>query len=51
MLLNADTLIRLAYVHYTLAFIFIYFGILHGIEMHYDWRGELYISSLDLELN
>ncbi len=51
MLLNTDTLIRLAYIHYILAFIVIYLGILHGIEMHYDWRGETYLLALDLELN
>lgn len=51
MLLNTDTLLRLAYIHYTLAFILLYYGILHGIEMHYDWRGELYLLILDIEIN
>ena len=51
MFLNSDTLIRLAYIHYVLAFILSYYGILHGIEMHYDWKGELYMQTLDIELN
>jgi hypothetical protein len=35
-LLNDDTLVRVAYIHYCLAFFLLYFGVYHGIDMHYD---------------
>ena len=34
--LNVDTLIRLGYLHYILAFVLAYFGVYHGIDMHYN---------------
>lgn len=39
-LLNTDTLIRLAYAHYILAFFLAYLGLVHGVDMHYDWKTE-----------
>ena len=38
--LNSDTLTRMAYLHYILALILAYYGVLHGVEMHYDWKNE-----------
>ncbi len=34
--LNSDTMTRLAYLHYTLAFVLGYLGVFHGVDMHYD---------------
>jgi hypothetical protein len=34
--LNSDTMVRLAYGHYLLAFFMFYLGLIHGIDMHYD---------------
>ena len=30
----------MAYLHYILALILAYYGVLHGVEMHYDWKNE-----------
>ena len=38
--LNADTLIRMAYAHYTSAFFVTLLAIIHGYDMHYDWKQE-----------
>lgn len=38
--LNSDSLIRLAYAHYLSAFYLVYIALLHGIDMHYDWKTE-----------
>lgn len=38
--LNTDTLIRLAYLHYISAFFLTFLGVIHGTEMHYDWKNE-----------
>ena len=38
--LNSDTLTRMAYLHYILALVLAYYGVLHGMEMHYDWKNE-----------
>jgi len=34
--LNSDTMVRLAYAHYLVAFFMAYLGLIHGIDMHYD---------------
>jgi quinol-cytochrome oxidoreductase complex cytochrome b subunit len=34
--LNTDTMVRLMLLHYILAFLILLFGIIHGIDMHYD---------------
>jgi hypothetical protein len=49
-LLNDDTLIRIAYLHYFLSFYILYFGVYHGVDMHYDWKSELEFEGLDEEL-
>ncbi len=38
--LNADTLIRMAYAHYTSAFFVAALGVIHGYDMHFDWKQE-----------
>lgn len=38
--LCCDTLIRLAYLHYVLAFYLLYASFIHTIDMHYDWKNE-----------
>lgn len=48
--LNTDTLIRVAYLHYVLAFFVSYLGLVHGIDMHYDWKNEASIDGLDTEM-
>jgi len=35
-MLNSDTVIRLAYAHYVVAFFLAFLGLIHGIDMHYD---------------
>ena len=49
--LNTDTVIRLAYLHYTLAFVLAYLGVYHGVDMHYDWKVEASYDGLKQELN
>lgn len=49
--LNADTVIRLAYLHYTLAFVLAYLGVYHGVDMHYDWKAEEAYDGVKQELN
>lgn len=49
--LNCDTIIRLAYLHYILAFILGYLGIYHGVDMHYDWKVEAGYDGVKQELN
>lgn len=48
--LNTDTLIRLAYLHYISAFFLGYIGIVHGVEMHYDWKSDTSFNGLDCEM-
>lgn len=49
--LNADTVTRLAYLHYTLAFALAFFSIYHGVDMHYDWKAEENADQIKQELN
>lgn len=49
--LNADTVVRLAYLHYTLAFVLAYLGLYHGVDMHYDWKPEEAYDGIKQELN
>ena len=49
--LNTDTLIRLAYGHYLSAFYMAYLGLLHGIDMHYDWKNESSYDGLEVEMS
>lgn len=48
--LNTDTLLRLAYAHYTVAFYLFFLGILHGIDMHYDWKNEAFFDGSESEM-
>jgi len=48
--LNSDTMIRLAYAHYLAAFFMAYLGLIHGIDMHYDWKNESNYDGLDTEM-
>lgn len=48
--LNTDTFIRLAYGHYVTAFFLSYLGLIHGIDMHYDWKNEFSYDGIDFEL-
>lgn len=50
-LLNTDTIIRLAYGHYVFAFYLAYLGLIHGIDMHYDWKTENNFDGIKQELN
>lgn len=50
-LLNTDTLIRLAYFHYVIAFFLLYLGIMHGIDMHYDWKPQAMYSGIKAQLS
>ena len=48
--LNTDTFIRLAYGHYLAAFYMGYLGLVHGIDMHYDWKNETSFDGIDAEM-
>lgn len=48
--LNTDTIIRLAYGHYCAAFFMLYLAVLHGIDMHHDWKNEYVFDGLDTEM-
>ena len=48
--LNTDTVIRLAYAHYIIAFYMGYLGLIHGIDMHYDWKNETSFDGLDNDM-
>ena len=48
--LNSDTLVRLAYAHYLSAFYMFYLALLHGIELHYDWKNEMSYDGLEAEM-
>ena len=50
-LLNTDTIVRLAYGHYLSAFFLTFLGIVHGIDMHYDWKDESTADNVAQELN
>jgi hypothetical protein len=43
-------MVRLAYGHYLAAFFMAYLGLIHGIDMHYDWKNELTFDGVDAEL-
>jgi quinol-cytochrome oxidoreductase complex cytochrome b subunit len=48
--LNTDTIIRLAYGHYTLAYFLFFLGLLHGVDIHYDWKTESFFDGCDFEM-
>jgi hypothetical protein len=43
-------MVRLAYGHYLLAFFMAYLGLIHGIDMHYDWKNETSFDGVDAEM-
>lgn len=49
--LNTDTMIRISYLHYLVAFYMAYLGLIHGIDMHYDWKNETTYDGLDTEMS
>jgi quinol-cytochrome oxidoreductase complex cytochrome b subunit len=48
--LNSDTVIRLAYAHYVVAFFLAALGLIHGVDMHYDWQANAVTDGLKQEL-
>ena len=48
--LNTDTVIRLAYAHYLSAFYMVFLGVVHGIDIHYDWKNESFYDGLNSEM-
>ena len=48
--LNTDTIIRLAYLHYISAFYLFYIALIHGVDLHYDWKNEATPDGLTTEL-
>lgn len=50
-LLNTDTMIRLTYLHYVIAFFLLYLGLMHGVDMHYDWKPKGMYSGIKQQLN
>ena len=50
-LLNTDTIIRLMYLHYCAAFFLFYLGLMHGIDMHYDWKSKGFFSGIKQQLS
>ena len=48
--LNTDTLVRLAYGHYVLAFVLFFVAFLHAVDMHYDWKNDFNYDSLENEM-
>jgi len=48
--LNTDTVIRLAYAHYVAALFLTYIALIHGIDMHYDWKNENSFDGIDTEM-
>lgn len=50
-LLNTDTIIRLMYLHYCIAFFLFFLGLIHGIDMHYDWKSKSFFNGIKQQLN
>lgn len=48
--LNTDTILRIAYLHYTLPFFIVLLAIEHGIDMHYDWSANHTYDGISQEL-
>jgi len=49
--LNTDTMVRLMYMHYVSAFFVFYLGLMHGVDMHYDWKPKAMYSGIKQQLN
>lgn len=50
-LLNTDTIIRLMYLHYCIAFYLLFLGLIHGIDMHYDWKAKGFFNGIKQQLS
>ena len=50
-LLNTDTIIRLMYLHYCIAFFLFFLGLMHGIDMHYDWKAKNFFNGIKQQLS
>ena len=48
--LSTDAVIRLAYAHYLSDLYLFFLGIIHGIDVHYDWKNESFFDGLDSEM-
>lgn len=48
--MNSDTIIRLAYGHYVIAFYLVFLAFIHALDMHYDWKHDVNLDGLDTEL-
>lgn len=48
--LNTDTLLRLAYAHYIVAFYLFFLSFIHALDMHYDWKNDINVDGIDTEL-
>ena len=49
--LNSDTLLRMTILHYLTGILLPFFGLIHGIEMHYDWKSETNYTGLKESVN
>lgn len=49
--LNTDTIIRLMYLHYCIAFYLLFLGLIHGIDMHYDWKAKGFFNGIKQQLS
>jgi len=49
--LNCDTVLRLALLHYVSAFVLTYVGVVHGLEMHYDWKDNSFWKGIKPQLS
>ena len=43
-------MIRLTYAHYLIAFFMAYLGLIHGVDMLYDWKNETSFDGLEAEM-
>ncbi len=50
-LLNTDTMIRITYLHYVIAFFLAFLGLMHGVDMHYDWKPKAMYSGIKQQIN
>lgn len=48
--LNTDSLIRMMYAHYCLAFLLVYISICHALVMHYDWKDSKINNDLNIRI-
>jgi quinol-cytochrome oxidoreductase complex cytochrome b subunit len=50
-MLNSDTVVRLCYAHYVVAFFLAFLGLSHGIDMHYDWQANPHYDGIKQDLS